>query len=234
MARRQWVKKELNKDGLASTLSRTIQWAMANRENVMIGGVVILAALIFIPFLISHQMKMDTECMDMVSQGEILSLQNQPDRAISNLDAALAKGRKKAEPFALLYKGNTLYSMGRYRDAIDSYKKYMEKYEKKPLTPEVLMGLACSYEQEGDYNMALSTFRNFINKYPDNPLLGEVYNGTGRCYELSGQKDMAIETYQKISTMYEGKLWGSIAKARIEALTAPPSPAVPEKKKMKP
>lgn len=218
---KKWVKESLHHDFLTNLFVKSVTWIKNNRENAIIGGFITLVAIVFIPFIISHQASMDIEVMTLVSQGELLSAQGQHEQALSFLNQALQKNRRKTNMLAYYYKGNTLFITGRYQEAIETYNKYLENFKNKKLTPEIMIGLTKAYEQINDFNNSINICNEFINKYPGHPFLPDVFQTLGFCYEASGRKEEAIEIYRKISTIYPGELWQETATARLEALGVP-------------
>jgi len=216
---RKWVKEELKKDRLATWVERSVSWVNQNRENALIGGIIILAIAVFIPFTLSHRARMNEQTFDILARGQDVHFGNQLEQAIPFYDQVLQQPGSKAFPFALLYKGNALYEMGKYSEAVSVYKMYLEKYERGKLTSEVLISLGNSLEQEAKFEEAKEIYRKFLDKFPEHYLLPAAYQGLGRCYEKLGQKDEAIKTYQQISSFYPGGAWKDMAEARIKALS---------------
>jgi TolA-binding protein len=219
---RKWVKEELKKDRLASWMERSVTWVNQNRKNALIGGIVILAVAIFIPFLLSHRAKMNEQAFTLLATGQQEYFENRLDKAISFYDQVLQHYGSKPIPFALFYKGNALYEMGKYSEAASVYRSYLEKYETRKFTPEVLISLGNSLEQEGKFNEAKEIYQKFLHKFSQHYLLPGVYQGLGRCYEKLGQKDEAIKIYQQISHFYTGGVWKDMAEAKIKALSPMP------------
>jgi len=219
---RRWVKEELKKDHLASWVERSVTWVNENRENALIGGIVILAVALFIPFSLSHRARMNEQAFTLLARGQQEYFENRIDKAISFYDQVLQHYGSKAIPFALFYKGNGLYEMGKYSEAATVYRSYLEKYETRKFTPEILISLSSSLEQEGKFNEAKEIYQKFLDKFPQHYLLPGVYQGLGRCYEKLGQKDEAIKIYQQMSHFYTGGVWKDMAEAKIKALSPTP------------
>jgi len=216
---RRWVKEELKRDRLAGWVEKSVTWVSQNRENAIIGGIVILAVAIFIPFSLSRRAKMNEQAFSLFARAEQERFDNQLDKAISFYDQALRISGSKVVPFALLHKGNVLYELGKYSQAVSVYRTYLDKYESRKFTPEVLLGLAKSLEQEGKFDEAKGIYQNFLDKFPEHYLLADIYQGLGRCYEKMGQKEEAVKTYQQMSHFYEGRIWQDMAEAKIKALS---------------
>ncbi len=219
---RRWVKEELKKDHLASWVEKSVTWLNQNKENAIIGGIIVLAVAILIPFSLSHRAKMNDRAFSLLARGDQEYFDNQPDKAISFYDQALAMSGSKAIPLLLLYKGNALYEMGKYGEAASVYRSYLDKYERRNFTPEILIGLGKSLEQEGKFNEAKEIYQNFLDRFPEDYLLPDVYQGLGRCYEKLGDKQEAIKTYQQMSRFYSGRIWQDMAEAKIKALSPTP------------
>lgn len=219
---RRWVKEELKKDHLASWVEKSVIWVNQNRENAMIGGIVILAVAIFIPFSLSHYARRNEEGFSLLARGQQEYFENRLDKAISFYDQALRASGSKAIPFVLFYKGSALYEMGKYSEATSVYRSYLDRYESRKFTPEVLINLSNSLEQEGKFNEAKEIYQKFLDRFPQHYLLPGVYQSLGRCYEKLGQKDEAIKIYQQMSHFYSGQVWQNMAEAKIKALSPTP------------
>jgi len=219
---RKWVKEELKKDRLTTWVERSVAWVNENKENAIIGGIVILAIAIFIPFSLSRRAKMNEQASILLARGQQELFNNQLDNAISFYDQALRHSGSKATPLVLLYKGNTLYEMAKYSEATSIYMSYLNKYETRKFTPEVLISLGNSLEQEGKFDEAKGIYQKFLDKFPQHYLLPGIYQGLGRCYEKLGQRDAAIKIYQQISQFYSGSIWQTMAEAKIKALSPAP------------
>lgn len=219
---RKWVKEELKKDRLASWVERSVTWVNENKENAIIGGIVILAVVIFIPFSLSRRAKMNERAFSLLARGQQEVFNNQMDKAISFYDQALKDSGSKATPLVLLYKGNALYEMEKYSEAVSTYRRYLDKYETRKITPEVLIGLGNSLEQEGKFDEAREIYQKFLDQFPEHYLLPGIYQGLGRCYEKLGQKDEAIKIYQQMSNFYSGRIWQDMAEVKIKALSPTP------------
>jgi len=219
---RKWVKEELRKDRLASWVERSVTWVNENKENAIIGGIVILAVVIFIPFSLSRRARMNEQAFSLLARGQQEYFINRPDKAISFYDQALKHSGSKATPLVFLYKGNTLYEMGKYSEATSVYRRYLDKYETRKFTPEVLISLGNSLEQEGKFDEAKEIYQKFLDRFPQHYLLPGIYQGLGRCYEKLGQKDEAIKIYQQISHFYSDTTWQDMAEAKIKTLSSMP------------
>jgi len=219
---RRWVKEELKKDRLASWVEKSVTWVSRNKENAIIGGIIVLAVSIFIPFSLSRRTKMNEQAFTLLARGQQEHFDNRLDKAISFYDQALATSGSKVIPIALLHKGNVLYEMGKYSEAASVYRSYLAKYEKRKLTPEILIGLGRSLEQEGKFDEAKGIYQNFLDKFPQYYLLPDAYQGLGRCYEKLGQKEEAVKIYQQMSHFYSGLVWQDMAEAKIKILSPTP------------
>ena len=219
---RKWVKEELKKDRLASWVERSVTWVNENKENAIIGGIVILAVAIFIPFSLSRRAKMNEQAFSLFARGQQEYFNNRLDKAISFYDQALKHSGSKATPLVFLYKGNTLYEMKKYSEATSVYRGYLDKYETRKFTPEVLISLGNSLEQEGKFDEAKEIYQKFLDRFPEHYLLPGIYQGLGRCYEKLGQKDEAIKIYQQMSHFYSDTTWQDMAEAKIKALSPTP------------
>ncbi len=96
----------------------------------------------------------------------------------------------KARKIALLYKGNVLYDLKKYDEALSAFKS-AEKKLTGPLKDIASENIGYTYEQMGDYEKASEVFKGLIS--PDNE---DAYLDLIRNLEKAGKKD-EVQTYAK-------------------------------------
>ncbi|MCP2518817.1 tetratricopeptide repeat protein [Candidatus Aminicenantes bacterium AC-335-A11] len=91
-----------------------------------------------------------------------------------------------------LDKGNKLFADGKYDEAIEEYKKLLEK---RPEFYQININIGNAYMKKEDYETAISYFQKVLEKDPKN---AEALISSGNCYvELKDYKK-AIEIFKQI------------------------------------
>jgi tetratricopeptide (TPR) repeat protein len=103
----------------------------------------------------------------------------------------LQKVPPKLEEDKNLSKGIDLFSEGKYDEAIESFKKVVEKF---PDNIEGYYNLGLSYLRKGDGDQAISSFEKAAEL---NPEALPIFQALGEAYFSKGENEKAIESYQQ-------------------------------------
>ncbi len=138
--------------------------------------------------------------------GEIYLERNEPDKAVEELEAALAIEPADADALYLL--GNGLRAQEDYEGAIDAYglatsfvPDFKEAYEgmaaaadKQGDSLTATYARAMARLSSGDVDTAVQELEEVVEQSPD---IAGAYFGLGYGYEQLGQTDKAVAAYQK-------------------------------------
>ncbi len=91
-----------------------------------------------------------------------------------------------------LNQGNSLYEKGSYEEAINTYKKVLEKF---PDAHIINGNIAKAYFDMGDYDQAIKHYQEVLKNDPDNQ---EIMMYIGNCYANQAEDEKAQEWYNKI------------------------------------
>ena len=89
------------------------------------------------------------------------------ENALEMIDRFIATV-EKAEPEILMIRGQALYQLGRYREAITPLKKAIEDIQKQKVTPDEnwLLLLRACYHEEEDFRAMLNILKILVSEYP--------------------------------------------------------------------
>lgn len=87
--------------------------------------------------------------------------------------------------------GINFFQQDKYKDAIESFKKSMERF---PDNMDILYNMGVSYLRDGNLDEAI----NYLNKTTElNPEVIEFYLALGECYFKKGEREKALETFSR-------------------------------------
>jgi TolA-binding protein len=124
----------------------------------------------------------------------------------------------EAAGHALLQIGDISYRLGRYRDALTAYQRYLEQYPRGWAVLLGGLGKGHALEALGQLEEAAATFRSLTERYKGHSLTGEALTGLGRCLERLMRQGEAKEVYQRIIKEYPGTPWSRLAERRLAGL----------------
>ena len=216
---RRWVKKELQRNPVGEGVGKALGWVLENKENVGIGMLVIIILAIFVPVIVSHQIKMNNQAFRILFEGENQFYRDKHSKALKTFRSVYKDHKNTdAAPFAIFYEGCLQYKKGDYENAVSSFKKYLQDYENRPMTPQVLACMGSAYEQTGDYSEAVKIYRRFIDDFSSNYMAPSIYQALARLHLEMGQEQEALGIYKEIDRLYNSHIWAELADYHIERL----------------
>ncbi len=195
---RKWVKEELRKDKFSSLVARFLEWGLNNKENLLFIGIAVIGAIVFIPLIVNRYKSINETAYMQLAQAEAAYFKGDKHKALDFIATAKKDNRTKAYPFALFLEADISLQSKNFKKAINIYKNMLVKYKKKKFTPQILINLAMSYEENKEYENAQKIYQQFIDKFPFHFLLSEAYLGLARVYESRGEVSKAKEVYNRI------------------------------------
>ncbi len=214
---------DIKGDFLQETLQKALEWVSHNRQTFfsIVGTVAVV--LVVAAFVVTNFKSLRKQGWERYSQGENWIYANNPGNALNSFEDVITNfSRTPAATYALLAKADILSQQKRYPEAIDAYKKCIEKNPPKLVLPFALSGLGISQENSGDFAGAIETYKRFVSDFPDHFLSPKIYESLARTYEMSRNADGAKEVYEKIITMFPATIWADKARVRYQALAPQP------------
>ena len=124
------------------------------------------------------------------------------------------KGKESAKLARLIY-ANICYNAGKYKSAIELYKKALLDFNKNPtIYSQILSNLGYAYEQEKDYSTAVGYFEKIVSA-PEPIMRDEALYHLGRLYDKLGEKQKSREAYNKILTDHQDFIYIDLVKERL-------------------
>ena len=89
-----------------------------------------------------------------------------------------------------------------YRQAVDQYRRLLEKYTKSDERDFFTLRMAKAYYGALDFEKAIATFRELVKKFPKSPLVAEAMYQIGNTYYTKGDADAAIDAFQDVLMLF--------------------------------
>jgi len=119
---------------------------------------------------------------------------------------------------ALVRLGNLQYEAGKYEEARDAFRRYLEEYAGGPLGAAATLGKAYAEEAKGDLAEAEKTLGAAVAAYKTDPMLGELQMTLARIYEQTKRADEALKLYGQVIEKYPQSQWARQATERMGQL----------------
>ncbi len=174
---RQHVKELIHRDELAEGLLKARDWIRGHLETVVIGLLVLAAAIFGAVFFINGQKQKSLEAAKLLNEAHQIFLQSgqvSPEQAASAYGQAYAKFQAVATTYdgspqaldAKLGMANTQYALGKYADAEREYTLLDSGDAKDAIAALAALGKARSLEAQGKAAEAKSAYLAVLARYP--------------------------------------------------------------------
>lgn len=121
-----------------------------------------------------------------------------------------------ATPWLLLELGNAQYKAEKYDDAIITYREFLARFGKHPLSPIIRHSLGYVLEETGQLKEAVELFEKIANAPESTYLKAQVKLDAGRCYEKLGQLLSAEAAYKDVIGSFPESSCAKMAEYRLE------------------
>ncbi len=241
MTTRRVTRKQMRRDEFVTAVGRLTDWMEGHARETLIGiGVVVLVAvgiILVFRFLGQREEKASlllARGIEMLhapvggagsspagSGGLTYASEEEKQRAVQDqMDAVLQTyPRSEAARLAVYYKGLSLASSGKPREAAESLRTFLAANPDSFVAPMARMALAQALEASGERAKALEIYeelsRHPKGNYPAEAALFEM----GRCLEREGKVDEARKVYERITREHPGSDYSREADLRLKDLS---------------
>ena len=123
-----------------------------------------------------------------------------------------------AEAQALYDDSYTLFHEKRYREAEDSFARFLELYPSTSLADNALFWIGECRFARGEYQEALDAFGGTVERFPEGNKVPDALFKAGRCLEALGDLVRAAETYREVLASFRGSAAAVAAAERLDDL----------------
>ncbi len=200
---------------------RFVTWVQANLKRLIIGTVIVLAAIAVIAFITYEQGQKEVRASHALANVAV-PLNPTAQMPAGTADAYLKVGKDyvgtKAGARALLQAGAAYFVDGKYADAQTTFDQFLKDYPGSEWTPQAQFGIASSLDAQGKTADAVNKFEEIRRRYANDSTSDEVKLALARLFETQNKPADAYKIYSELvqANPYSGM--GSEAGVRKEEL----------------
>jgi tetratricopeptide (TPR) repeat protein len=241
MTSRRVTRKQMRRDEFVTAVGRLTAWMEGHARETLIGigATVLIAVGVVLVFRFLGQREENASLLlargvEMLHApvgaagsppgspgGPTYASEEEKQRAVQDqMDAVLQTyPRSEAARLATYYKGLSLASSGKPREAAESLRSFLEANPESFVAPMARMALAQALEASGERDKALAIYEDLSRhpkgNYPAEAALLEM----GRCLEREGKVDEARKVYERITREHPGSDYSREADQRLKELS---------------
>ena len=213
-----------SQDATTLFLFKLWPWIEANK-NKLIAGVLIIIAAIFVIYYLSwqHEQK-EIAAGQALTQTMVSTAAAQPEvyLKIADENPGTVAGQR-----ALLQGATALFSVGRFADAQTQFQKFLDAYPDNDFFPQATLGVAASLEAQGKLDLAAGAYQRAVNT-SDIATVSAAKFALARIDEQQGKSIEALNLYTEVARANpEGTLGSEAALRMMELKSKLPIAAAP-------
>lgn len=193
-------------DAPAELLFKVWPWLEANKKQLIIGSVAVVA-LGTAMFLYSSA----REQREVTAGRELTAVLSHPSGSATGaqLAASLEQvaanyGSTAAGRRAQLQAAGVLFTDGNYTEALAQFRKCLEADHSGPFAATAQLGIAASSESLNNLDQASTAYQQVLSTYPGSPLVSQAEFGLGHIAEMQNKASDAIAHYEKVAASPAG------------------------------
>lgn len=192
---------------------RVMTFVKENRESVVAGSVVLLAAILLGSWFYLHYRQINDTAWKQLFIAQQTGFSGAYAEAGKKFDEVVSGfARSGAAGYAIMGKGDLLFRQEKYKEALEEYGKLADG--PRAIRPFALYNAAKAREAMGAAAEAAADYRDFLAKYSDHMLAPEAHYSLAAVQEKLGDKDGARAAYEKIAILYPETSWSEAAKQK--------------------
>ncbi|WP_375802362.1 tetratricopeptide repeat protein [Salinibacter sp.] len=125
--------------------------------------------------------------------------------ALKRYEDAIAAYKRvdgKGNDYALYQAGKALYYSDQPSAALETLRRFVERYPNSPWRPDALYRIADIHFQQQNYEAARAGYRQLLNEYPDHERAPDALYALGDAHYNAGQMSKAVQTYRRVLERY--------------------------------
>lgn len=218
---KHWVRQEVKKEAIADTLSKSVSWFEANRQQAIAAGGAILVLLILGGYFAFQKLSGERMAWRLLAYSQSLAYQGKLPDALNQLEMLSDRySNSSAWGFGVLLAGDINFRSGQYTKAVDFYRKIVDRQAPKALVPIALSDEILAEESGNDCRDSIETSKRFLEQYKDHYLAPQANASLARCLKAMGRNEEAKAALQQMSTLYpadQEPYWNQWAQAQLKA-----------------
>ena len=201
-------------------LVELLAWAEINRKPLLLGAIVVVAAIVGVSIYNWNQDRVETEANEALASIPWLlgtgGEDTKPDPSALNKIAGEYPGTISGQRAAVLA-GVAFFDQGNFSEAQTTFSKFLGDHPDSPLTAQAAIGVASSLDAQGKYDEALAKYTE-ITRNGQSSGATEIKLNMARIYEKQHKPDQALAIYASLKSISSRSQWGSEVEERERQL----------------
>ena len=180
---------------------RFVTWVQANLKRIVIGAVIVLAAIAVIAFISYEQGQKEVRASHALANIPVpLSPLAPVNPGTADAYAKVAKDHAgtKAGARALLQAGGAYFVEGKYADAQKVFEEFLKEYPGSEWIAQAHFGIASSLDAQGKTADAVAKFEEMRRRFANDATSDEVKLALGRLFETQNKPADAHKIYSEL------------------------------------
>lgn len=198
------TKKELQEDQLVVAYAKSLNYINTYKLQILsiLGAIVVIIVGLFLytNYMTSNNEQANSHLAKVLpiyeSSNFQLAIDGIKGNSLGLKEIVDQYGSTETGQLAKIYLANSLYSIGKYDEALEIYKAFSGNNEL--LKAASLAGQAACLETKNDYDNAASLYEKAASVYTHNPLNGEYFVKSGKNYALANKTEEAKVLFEKV------------------------------------
>ncbi len=198
-----------------------------NSENLFIAGIIILVILVAIPLYMNNKNSQETKARNLLSNADYyLTRAVVPDVKDASMYGYFKSKEEKYEkiagiymevlqnykgtsavPYAYLSIANLYYNAGKYKEALEYYNSFIEKYKNHQFLSDALNGRAFTNYQMGNIREAISDWEKTLDILKEGPFYFDAKFHLGLAYYKNKEPEKAKKIFEEIISENKNSYW---------------------------
>ena len=200
---------------------RFVTWVQANLKRLVIGTVIVLAAIAVIAFISYEQGQKEvraSHALANVPTPQSPTGPMPPGTAEAYLKVAKDHAGTRAGARALLQVGAAYFVEGKYAEAQATFEQFLKEYPGSEWIPQAHFGVASSLDAQGKTADAVAKFEEMRRRFANDATSDEVKLALARLFETQNKPADAYKLYSELVSANPYGGMGSEAGVRKEEL----------------
>ncbi len=212
--------KNSEQNKLQSLIESARYYISDNLAKTLITAAVLLIVVVIIPSAVFYKKHVDRVAIDYLDRGLALYEQSRLSGEPNGyLDSQVVFQKiinnyalSSSTPIALLYMGNTFYSLDNFAEAKRAFVRFIKKYPNHSLVGLAQRGIAMAAQMGNDYESAVLEYQKLINNYPQF-VTDDIRINLADCLEKLRRFDEAKKIYEELEA---GNVVAKLRLARLK------------------
>ncbi len=185
----------------SQALYEFLAWLEVNKKRVIVGAVVVAAAVGLAVFWNWYRNQRETNASEALSNVRLHTTPSEPlpaDTADKLEKVATDFPGTQAATRAELIRASVLFGAGKYAEAEGAFAKYIRDHQESRWLGQAYFGVAVCLDAQNKVNDAIAKYEDFLRRFSNDPNADQARLNLGVLYEAANKPAEAAKEYDKI------------------------------------